>query len=291
MTAKNTLFVFGFGYTARILAELLSPLGWKISGTSRNVRQCEQYAVLGYDIREINPDSVSDLMSTATHVLSSVPPLREGGDPIINEYQQTLLEAAPRLQWLGYLSSTGVYGDHQGAIVTEETVPQPNTDSGKNRLAAEKLWLDLGRKAKIPTQIFRLSGIYGPKRNALCQLLEGSAQCIEKPGHFFSRIHVADIAKILLASLNNPHEAEIYNVSDDEPCVSCEVIEYAAKLLGHFAPERIPFEEATLSPMAQEFWKSNRRVSNEKVKRQLGITLEYPSFREGLESLFKNHLD
>lgn len=184
--------------------------------------------------------------------------------------------------WIGYLSATSVYGDHQGAYVDEDSPTAPTSPRGLSRLACEHAWLELGRTHKCPVHIFRLSGIYGPGRNALSSILTSQPQLIDSPNHAFSRIHVDDICQTLIASMQNPQPTAIYNLADDLPAASAEVYEYGYHLLGRTAPARVQLQDADLSPMAQEFYRDSKRIDNQRIKEMLNITLLYPTYKEGL---------
>jgi nucleoside-diphosphate-sugar epimerase len=213
-----------------------------------------------------------------THVLCSVPPDAEG-DPILRAHGATITRLRPA--WIGYLSTTGVYGDHGGDWVDETMAPTPSEPRSRRRLAAERAWQDLEPSAHV----FRLAGIYGPGRSAIDQLRSGTAKRVVKPGHLFSRIHVDDIAAVLEASIVRPNPGAIYNVCDDGPAQSDVVVAHAATLLGMPPPPAIPFETATLSPMAASFYAERRRVRNDRIKRELGVVLRYPTYREGLAAI------
>jgi len=268
----NNLFCFGYGYTADHLARAL-PDGWQVGGTVRHQdgRANTQFFGDAIDFAEI------------THLLLSIPP-EEAGDPALLRYRAALL-AAPRLRWVGYLSTTGVYGTHDGALVDETTPTSPTSDRARRRERAERDWLAFGAEKKIPVQLFRLAGIYGPGRSVLDDIRDGTARRIVKPGQLFSRIHVADIASILLAAMTQNSTAPILNVCDDEPAAPAELVTYACELLGVEPPPETPFEKAELSPMALTFWNDNKRVDNRLMKRELGIRLLYPTYREGLTAL------
>jgi nucleoside-diphosphate-sugar epimerase len=240
-----------------------------------------------------------------THVLSSVPPDDEG-DPVLRRFAGKIqsvrkhFPSSPRkrgstgpmdarlrghdnegVEWVGYLSTTGVYGDTGGATVDETAPLRPTGERGRRRVAAEAAWLSSG----LAVHVFRLAGIYGPGRNALEQVRAGTARRVHRPGHVFSRIHVEDIATVLEASMAQPNPGAIYNVCDDEPAEPAEVVAEAARLLGRDEPPLVPFADAELSPMARSFWDDNRRVSNERIKRELGVRLAYPTYRDGLAAL------
>ena len=284
----NHLLCFGLGFSAKVLAARLYGEGWRISGTSRSSDGAARIRAMGYDALVF--DGTAPLPASAlddvTHVLISVPP-DAAGDPVLRQHTDDLAARAAQFAWVGYLSTTGVYGDHGGGWVNEDTPLTPNTVRGARRVAAEADWLDLHRNAGLPLHVFRLAGIYGPGRNALAALLDGTAQRIVKPGQVFSRIHVEDIAAVLGASIARPNAGRDYNVGDDKPCPPQEVITYAAGLLGIEPPPAIPFEEADLSPMARSFYADSKRVSNSRIKTELGVSLAYPSYREGLAALLE----
>jgi nucleoside-diphosphate-sugar epimerase len=212
-----------------------------------------------------------------------VPPDAEG-DPVLAEHAHDI--AARRgLRWLGYLSTTGVYGDRRGGRVDEDSALAPSGERGRRRVAAEAGWLDLHRRRSVPVHIFRLAGIYGPGRSALDTVRQGRAQRIDKPGQVFSRIHVADLAAVLRASMARPDPGAIYNVCDDDPAPPEAVIAHACALLGVEPPPLVPFDTADLSPMARSFYDDNKRVSNRRLKEVLGVTLAYPSYKDGLQAL------
>lgn len=267
------LFCFGLGYSAVALALRLMKQGWTVNGTSRSGAD----GTLAFDgTKPIPPSSFNGI----THLLISVPP-GEAGDPVLNCHRDDLARLAPTLRWAGYLSTTGVYGDRQGEWVDEASPLQPTTARGERRLAAETAWRELG----LPLHIFRLAGIYGPGRNQLVSLRDGTAKRIVKKGQIFSRIHVADIAGVLEASMARLNPGQAYNVCDDEPCPPQDVVTFAAELLKMSPPPEIPFDEAELSPMARSFYAESKRVANRRIKDELGYRLIYPSYREGLTAL------
>ena len=250
----SRLFCFGLGYSAGFLARALAAEGWQIAGTSREPETAAALAAQGFDMHvfsRANPlaDAAAALAGT-THLLLSVPP-DETGDPVL-DLCGAAIAALATLRWAGYLSTTGVYGDRGGAWVDETTPPSPAGERGRRRLAAEAGWLDLCRRG-LPMHIFRLAGIYGPGRSALDAVRQGRAQRIDKPGHVFSRIHVADLVAVLRASMARPRAGALYNVCDDEPAAQADVIAHACALLGRAAPPLIPFDAADLSPMARSF--------------------------------------
>jgi nucleoside-diphosphate-sugar epimerase len=282
----SRLFCFGLGYSAGVLARTLLAEGWQIAGTTREPEAAASLAARGFDMHVFSRprplDDARAALAGATHVLLSVPP-DEAGDPVL-DLCGAALAAQATLQWAGYLSTTALYGDRGGQWVDETTPPAPAGERGRRRFAAEEGWLDLHRTSGVPVHIFRLAGIYGPGRSALDTVRQGHAQRIDKPGHVFSRIHVGDLAAVLRASMARPAPGTLYNVCDDEPAPQADVIAYACKLLGRAAPPLVPFGAAALSPMARSFYDDNKRVSNARI-RTLGVTLRYPSYREGLAAI------
>ncbi|RBI85471.1 SDR family NAD(P)-dependent oxidoreductase [Rhodosalinus halophilus] len=277
----RVLLSLGHGYSARALARLLAPQGWRIIGTTRSAEKADRLAAEGVEPLIWPGADLRPALADATHLLSSVGPDAEG-DPVLRAADEAIAEAAPHLEWAGYLSTTGVYGDHQGRWVDETTPPAPAKGRSDRRLEAERAWAAV---PGLPLHVFRLSGIYGPGRSALDRLRAGTARRIVKEGQVFSRIHVDDIAQVLAASIARPNPGAVYNVADDEPAPADEVIAYAAELLGLPVPRAIPFEEAELSPMAAGFYAESRRVRNDRIKRELGVRLLYPDYRAGLQAI------
>ncbi|KTC91115.1 SDR family oxidoreductase [Fluoribacter dumoffii] len=280
-------FIFGFGYTAEALAKELLQLNYQVIGTTRDKKKILSHTSADYMLIDFHDPGIARLLSRATHLLISVPPLAEIGDPVLASYSDLIRQHASHIQWLGYLSSTSVYGDHQGAWVTEESAFLAPGIQGRLRVQAENAWMAFAKAQKIPLHVFRLAGIYGPKRNAIERLIAGKKESIFKEGHFFSRAHVADIVSVICGSIKKPHPYSVYNVADDEPAPAYCLDAFAASLLNRSPLPLVPYTAATLSPMEQQFYANNRRVSNEKIKKELGITLLYPSYREGLSTIFK----
>lgn len=282
----NHILCFGLGFTAGTLAERLARRGWTVSATSRSAAGAQAIAALGY--RGLVFDGSKPLPPEAfdgvTHVIDSAPP-GDDGDPVLRQHARDFAARARQFAWVAYLSTTGVYGDHGGGLVTEDTPLTPNTERGHKRLLAETQWLGLWREHALPVQIFRLAGIYGPGRNQLLSLLDGSAKRVIKPGQVFSRIHVEDIANTLEASIANPRPGRAYNVCDDEACPPQDVVEFGARLLGLPVPPDVPIESAQLSPMAKSFYADSKRVSNARIVTELGVRLSYPTYREGLTAI------
>ena len=287
MTEPKRLFCFGLGYSALALADALRPQGWRIAGTCRGEdkrRAMERIGIEAFLFDRGQPlYDPAQALQGATHILSSVPPDRDG-DPVIDQHGADLRQLRGA-QWIGYLSTTGVYGDRQGGWVDEASALCPTGERGRRRVAAEQGWLALHRAAGLPVHVFRLAGIYGPGRNALRSLKEGTARRVIKPGQVFSRIHRDDIVGVLLASLARPDPGAVYNVCDDDPAAPDEVVAYAASLLGIAPPPAVPLEDAALSPMGRSFFDDNKRVANRKIKEVLGVVLRYPDYRSGLAAL------
>ncbi len=279
------LFVFGLGYSALALARALQSSGWRIAGTTRNPEKRAEFAAAGIEAHLFERDRplayAAGALAGTTHLLSSIPPA-EAGDPVLDRHQADL-ERCRTFAWAGYLSTTGVYGDQGGAWVDEATPVAPTVARSRRRVAAEGQWLASG----LPVHVFRLAGIYGPGRSALDAIRAGSARRIVKPGQTFGRIHVDDIVQVLRASMARPNPGAIYNLADDLPAASDDVVVHAAALLGLPPPPAIPFEQAELSPMAQSFYRDHRRVSNARIKDELGVVLRYPNYRDGLRGILE----
>lgn len=283
------LFCFGYGYSAAALARLLRAEGWAISGTCRTAEKQRALCAEGVQAflfergRPLNDEAVT--LAEVTHLLVSVPPDADG-DPVLDQHAESIA-AAPSLRWIGYLSTTGVYGDTGGALVDETAPLRPTVERSVRRAEAERAWLALFAEQGLPVHVFRLAGIYGPGRNTLDQVRRGEARRIERPGHVFSRIHVDDIARVLRASIARPRPGAVYNVCDDEAAAPADVTALACRLLELPVPSAVSFEDALplMSPMARSFWQDNRRVDNTRMKRELGVRLLYPTYREGLAAL------
>ncbi|WP_298679208.1 SDR family oxidoreductase [uncultured Lentibacter sp.] len=277
---SNTLLSIGHGYSARALAQRLLPLGWQISGTTRSPEKFAALKAEGVTPRLFPGGDLTEALDKATHLLVSAAP-SENGDPFLAKYGSKLAQLAPNLRWVGYLSTTGVYGDHAGAWVTEDTPLTPSSRRGLMRVEAEEQWRGTG----LPLHIFRLAGIYGPGRGPFEKLRKGTARRIIKEGQVFSRIHVEDIAQVLHASIEQPAPGTAYNVCDDMPAPPQDVLAYGAELLGMAPPPEVPFEEAELTPMARSFYGESKRVSNRRIKDALGVNLLYPDYRAGLQAV------
>ena len=282
----SRLFCFGLGYTARRLAASCAANGWSVAGTVRSPADAAILTSAGFRMHVWDgaaPLAV-DAFADATHILVSIPPDGDG-DPVLRSHAADLAANTASIRWLGYLSTTGVYGDRDGAWVDEDSGLAPTTERGRRRLAAERAWMRLYGDAALPLHVFRLAGIYGPGRNALADLQAGRARRIVKAGQVFSRIHVDDIVGVLAASIAAPRPGRVYNVCDDEPAPPQDVVAYAAGILGVPAPPEIPFAAAELSDMARSFYAESKRVSNVRLRDELGYRLRYPTYREGLTTL------
>lgn len=273
----KTLLSLGHGYSAQALARLLIAQGWHVIGTTRSAARAESFRASGVEPLLL-PGPLAPALARATHVLTSVAP-DGAGDPILRDHAAEL--AAARPEWVGYLSTTAVYGDHQGGWVDEETPLTPSTERGASRVRAEADWAALG----LPLHIFRLAGIYGPGRGPFEKVRDGTARRIIKPGQVFSRIHVDDIAQIVAASMAKPRPGAVYNLCDDDPAPPEDVIGHAAELLDLPVPPAIPYDQAELTPMARSFYAESKRVRNDRIKTELGVRLLFPTYREGLAAL------
>ena len=273
----KTRLSIGHGYSAQALSRRLIPLGWRVIGTTRTQDKATALAAMGVEPL-IWPGDILAAVSQATHLLTSVAP-DAAGDPVVRELGPQI--AAAGLSWVGYLSTTAVYGHHNGDWVDEGTALTPSTARGAARVRAEGEWAALG----LPLHIFRLAGIYGPGRGPFEKVRDGTARRIFKPGQVFSRIHVEDIAAVLEASLARPNPGTIYNVCDNDPASPEDVLSLAATLLGLPEPPMVAYEDADMSPMARSFYAENKRVRNDRIKRELGVQLQFPTYREGLAGL------
>nr|WP_121024171.1 SDR family oxidoreductase [Litoreibacter meonggei] len=278
------LLSFGHGYSAQALTRLLLPRGWTVTGTTRSKQKAETLQQEGVQ-PVIWPDAdMAPHLARATHLLVSAGP-NEDGDPVLNELRTQIAKFAGNLEWVGYLSTTGVYGDHHGGWVDEATPLSPSTKRGKMRVEAEAAWQDLADEVNLPLHIFRLAGIYGPGRGPFSKVRNGTARRIIKEGQVFSRIHVEDIAQVLEASIRQPNPGAVYNLCDDDAAPPQDVIGYAARLLDMPLPEAVDFASADMSPMARSFYAESKRVRNDRIKEELGVKLLYPDYRIGLEAL------
>lgn len=287
MTTRH-LLIFGLGYTGTAVARVALAAGFAVSATSRGA----QGVVPPAGVRMLPFDAAGPAIAAATHLLATVPPPGDGAagagvDPVLDAYDAAIA-AAPRLRWVGYCSTTGVYGDHGGGWVDEATPPAPVQVRSRRRLAAEQGWAAPARRVAV--DLFRIAAIYGPGRSALDDLRAGRARRIVKPGHRFCRIHGDDIAAAMLAAMQQDRGPglRVLNLADDEPAEAAAVVEEAARLLGIPPPPAVPYEQAApqLSPMARSFWQESRLVASARTQAVLGLTWRYPNYREGLRAIF-----
>lgn len=271
---SGVLLSFGHGYSAQALASVLMPLGWRVIGTTRSGEGRQD----GVDTVVWPGTDMTKYLDAATHLLISAAPDPEG-DPVLRGLRDDI--AARAFDWVGYLSTTGVYGDHQGGWVDETTPLTPSTRRGQMRVRAEAEWQSMG----LPLHIFRLAGIYGPGRGPFAKVRAGTARRIIKQNQLFSRIHVEDIAQVLAASIARPDAGAIYNLCDDDAAPPEDVIGYAAELLGVPLPDAVAYEDAEMTPMARSFYAESKRVRNDRIKQDLGVVLKYPNYRVGLQAL------
>ncbi len=280
----NTLLSLGHGYSARALAARLIPQGWRVIGTTRSAEKQDEIARTGVEPLLWPGTDLRPLLQEVRHVLVSAGPGPEG-DPVLAALGPDIAAIAPRLRWLGYLSTTGVYGDHKGAWVDEQTPLTPATKRGQARVEAEAAWQAI---PDLPLHIFRLAGIYGPGRGPFAKVRRGTARRIIKEGQVFSRIHVEDIAQALVLSIARPDPDAIYNLCDDDPAPPQDVIGHAAELLGLPLPPAEDFETAEMTPMARSFYAESKKVRNDHAKQALGWDPQFPNYRTGLAAMLKN---
>jgi nucleoside-diphosphate-sugar epimerase len=281
----TTLFIFGYGYTGAALARRLGPEGWSVTATARTPEQAARLAADG--VAPVDPadrKALTAALTGADAILVTAPPA-EDGCPGLNALVPALADARAFPDWIGYLSTTGVYGDREGGWVFEASPLSARSIEAGRRVAAERDWLEVGRGMGLTVQVFRLPGIYGPGRSALDRVRQAATRNIVKPGQVFSRIHVDDIAEALAASIARPRAGGVYNLTDDAPAPSHEVNAHAARLLDLSPLPPLPYDEAGMPAAARRFWAENKRVSNARAKAELGWRPRYPSYREGLAAI------
>ena len=281
------LFCFGLGYSVQHLAATLPSDEWHIAGTVRSAEARDRLSDNAWNVYLFDGtaplENAAELLKGTTHLIASAPP-STNGDPVL-QHHSSEIAGLKCLAWMGYLSTTGVYGNRYGDWVDETSSRTPSSPRGQKRVDAEDGWLKLWRDMKVPVHLFRLAGIYGPGRSALDAVQQGRARRVIKKDQVFSRIHLDDIATVLQASMYDPKPGRAYNLCDDEPAPPQDVITEACRLLDVDPPPEIPFEEADLSEMARGFYSDNKRVSNERIKNELGVALAWPNYREGLKGL------
>lgn len=286
MKSANTIFIFGIGYVGLHLAQHLAQQGWRIIATTRSPEKLsslshKNWTILPFD--GISPvTGLDDYLSEASHLLCTISPIT-GHDPVLNLHRE---EIDNFTGWTGYLSATSIYPDQISGWVDETTPAAPATARGVMRLTAEQEW---GKATRA--EIFRIAGIYGPSRNPFMALTQGRSRIIDKPGHYFNRIHQSDISQIIIAAMAQPRPGRVINLCDKEPATQGDVIGYAAQLMGVQPPPPIPFEDANLTPMAKSFYVSRRRVRSHLLEEELGVGLLYPNYRSGLEAIYAEYED
>jgi len=286
---KKKLFCFGLGYSAQQLIQHLRQQddGWQFAGTSRTAPDHPMDDVEYHLFADDSPlKNIDQILSDVTHILTSAAPNTAVGDPVLHHHY-TDLAKLKHIEWVGYLSTTGVYGNRDGDWVDDETPPAPTSEKGHLRLSAEQGWLKLFHDHHLPVHLFRLGSIYGPGRGHLVNLKAGRVKKIIKPGQYFSRIHVDDIARVLMASLTKPNAGQSYNLVDNLPAPTPEVLDYICDLLGREPLPPTDINDADLSPMMKIFYSENKRVRNDRIRHELGVILEYPTYKEGFLSLLK----
>lgn len=280
----NRLLIYGFGYTAAHLANRYAGKDLQIIGTTRNrqkVNQSNKFVSIieNNDLNFLLQKNKDEI----THIMISAPP-SDSGDSFFFNYQDYISEMK-NLKWIGYLSATNVYGDHRGEYVDESSKTNPTTQKGKNRLLAEKQWLAKCREKKLPIHIFRISGIYGPKRNNLERIRNGTIRNIVKSNQFFSRIYIDDLISVLYSSMVNPNPMSIYNVADNCPSSSTDVIDFVCKSMNVVIPNKIQYDSLDDNFKMQSFYSENKKIDNTFMKKNLNINLDYPTFREGYKKI------
>ena len=281
------LLIFGCGYSCSRLGKSLTHLGWEVFGTVRSHKKATE--IENFGIKSVffeDEEQIKAITADEISILVSIPPSGDG-DVVLERFSSSIGFLFRNVNWLGYFSTTGVYGNYDGEWVNEDSQLKTSFELGKNRILAEKKWNEISTNEGVPLYIFRLSGIYGPGRSVIERLQSGVAKKIIKKDHYFNRIHVDDISGVVIKSLNFPGFAGIYNVSDDSPCPGYEVVEEAARLLGISAVEEVDFEDANLSEMAKKFYCDSKRVSNKKLKEVLGYKLLFPNHETGLRSILQ----
>jgi len=288
ISSTKKLFCFGLGFTGSALVREVRARGWTASGTCRENVHKDVWARAGvqtycFDGKE-GSEAVGNAVRDASHVLVTIPPQKDTGDVVLKYFKKILADSS-QLRWLGYLSTTGVYGNRDGGWMDETSELKPGFDHQRRRVEAEGQWQDLYRKYQVPVHLFRLAGIYGPGRNLLQRVRLGSAKRIDQPGLVFNRIHVDDVVQVLSASMDHPHPGAIYNVSDDLPSSPAEAVAFACELLHVEVPSLIALEDAGFSKMGRSFYLTNKKVRNHKIKEELGVQLQYPDYKAGLRAL------
>lgn len=286
-SGRMRVFIFGAGYSGKAFARRIRHEAEWIAGTTRSEEKFGELSDAGLKPLIFDGESLSgeaaDTLARTTHLVASAAPGRQG-DPVLAAAGKKIRHGMPELRWIGYLSTVGVYGNHDGAVVGEEAECRPGSQRSEARVAAEADWLTLGEETGIPVAVLRLSGIYGPGRNGLVNLSKGTARRVVREGQVFNRIHVEDIAGAL-EHLAKKRSGGVFNVTDDEPSPPQDVVTFAASLMGVEPPPEVSFEEAEMTPMARSFWGDNKRVSNEKIRRS-GFDFAFPDYRVALSRMW-----
>ena len=289
MNKKNILLIFGFGYTAKFMCQKFSKKNWEVFCTTRFKEKAKEIKSLNATpIFFDDEEKIESVLSKNSYILSTAPP-ENSKDPVVENYGHLLKKNSERVKWAGYLSTTSVYGDKKGEWVTEDTELEPNLERSISRVAAENSWIKLGENLLIKTVIFRLAGIYGPGRSLVDRLMKDEdVYIVDKPAHLFNRIHVEDIVGVVEKAMSSSSKTKIFNLSDDLPATQLDVAKFAASLLKKNCPEIVSLNSEMVSEMAKSFYKEEKKVSNKKLKDELGYKLVFPSFKEGLFSIHKN---
>ena len=285
---KKTILIFGYGYTSSFLSSLLIKEGWSVFATTRDeenfskIKKNGAHPILFSDRKEIEKT-----ISKGVYILSSIPPVK-GGDPVLKEYSSLISEKREFIFWLGYFSTTSIYGNKMGEWVSEETAPSPSLPRSRERLKVENSWNALSKDAEIALNIFRLSGIYGPGRSLIDRFHAGeNIIVVDRPNQLFNRVHVIDIVSITYLAMKKKFRNEIFNVSDDNPASQVEVSEFARSLSESYLIKKVSLESNLISDMAKSFYLEEKKVSNKLVKRKLGYEFKFPSFSEGLKDIYE----
>ena len=283
----NRVLIYGYGYVARFLSEKIIANGNTVLATTRDPNKIN---VQIDKLTLVHPDKVNsklvDYGDEITHLIISVPP-NESGDIFLKQYKDSLLNMF-NLKWIGYLSATNVYGDHNGEYVSEFSSLKGTTSKGINRIKAEGQWTEHSKENNLPLHIFRIAGIYGPERNIFERIKLNKFNHIIKNDQYFSRIYISDLVNILFASMNKPNPINIYNIADDTPSSICDVVDFICQKTSCTIPEKISFEDLDKKQQQDSFYSENKRINNRLLKEDLGIILKYPSYREGYEEIIKD---
>ena len=289
MNKKNTLLIFGFGYTAKFICKKLLKKNWQVYCTTRSSEKIKEIK----DLKAIpvffnDEEKIKNILGEDNYILTTAPP-ENSKDPVVENYGHLLKKNSERVKWAGYLSTTSVYGDKKGEWVTEDAELEPNLERSISRVAAENSWIKLGENLLIKTVIFRLAGIYGPGRSLVDRLMKDEdVYIVDKPAHLFNRIHVDDIVGAIEMAISSKSEAKIFNLSDDLPAKQLDVAKFAANLLKRKSPQTVSLESDLVSEMARSFYKEEKKVSNTRLKDELGYKLTFPSYKEGLFAIHNN---